>query len=1519
MNVQCNPNLTVDDFFKLSFGLTPIELDPTEFVTNELTKELFVSLIKSSLKEQSPTGIFRNLFPYLVDTISRTIPITRLVNYIQEINENNELDDVYKILQRFEEFCTGRDFLIAFLDKVPKNSFSKILNALVAANIPIPIYLSNNTHSQKGLKVLNGMRDIIVSRNYHLFISVNQANTDYLKIPFTKQLYKNYSNNREDCEDCLGICNPNSIDISFHAASENHSRPPLAISEVYYDESGSSTFSDTVNILSKFAFYIVIHVSNNEFDGNEFNEQFISTINDISVECYGGYKRKILTLFWGIRNQSFSEHKEKIEKLLYEKFPNDEFWIEFVINNKKNALFEKIKKDSFNKLKDTTNPWLDWTSMGFYMILNDNTENLLSENDFALSMAKLKFTYHADIFYASHCENEIEKLRDKTRLKTPEDSGSYKTEGEIYRDIWSFQEKQGNIGEKSPISVLTYFANVIKKNDFKYMQLEEAYSVWIREGEAIQILEGVSLRTLNSDFLSSVLSQIMSNSKRQLIVLSVIGLESSGKSTLLNYLFQCGFSTSAGRCTKGAYMSYRHTFYKEKELDILIIDSEGMGSTAAKYISRRTDFDKKMTLLGLMCSQILIVNTKGLTRDISDTLEVSSYHLEALSNRKFNKPRISFVLRDMVDAKTAQQPAFKDICESLKKMFYEIADGFDMNDFMIVEEQDVHLLENAFTCFFDDFYPKSNIDSENFHYPSETFPLKISKLRKELLDAALIPSENHESQIFKNVHGFIIYMQTIWKEIDVRGNFLHFKDSKMIQQWSAMKRLVCGYFETTIKSYKENGLKLIEEQTSKEQWNENNDKDFENYLTQETEMRCAEVITNFKEKIFNQYDAQIIDEGETYIKSAFAAEKLDLKAIYEKRQRQSKESWLIKLAQKRIGDKVGKILREHEDKTPDEFKTVFSESKRKELFNEEWERVEKDMENFMCAMTKEVKELEQHVVNSFNQAIEDGRATSDNKSNSERRLNYRIFWNKVTTPATLNKILLDNIDEQIIRSIRISKKSSLYKLNAFTANKIEEKTFKNTVINRIKNELEDTCKQTYDDILFRNALAIKFNQALDWLKVLCNNILIVQNDLNRQIHFEVTIEDFDIMAQYLRFKVFTALKDSTAKWKASQQNNLNDLHENLLKYFNDILSNSSYENISAHFIKYVAKAVEKQLVIQEQYILEALEMHLKENWMSEIRNPTRYAYEQSFGKYDVEKTRKYIRDPTSFMKELFEIDMEIVKGIKVEERLEKIEKDIKDALEKLGEIILTCQQNFSEADKNLPLEKIILNKEMVKNETKDMKLNQRIFVSSNETICPENLIEDAIRVLGKCIISYPQDFFITLKEEYNEYVQEFNKLWKTQYADSLKKKSINRIDSSKASYWNKVNGCRYRCPYCGSKCELEEHEPNTNHRASFHFMTSFGGVHGIKTRNANLTICDEPNHFNQNYHEEDNEIGIPFEKHIKKYHPEWWPLLERKQPDDDQIKQVRAMWIHLKDEICSKFDIVDVTPESWYRDYKYLA
>ena len=40
------------------------------------------------------------------------------------------------------------------------------------------------------------------------------------------------------------------------------------------------------------------------------------------------------------------------------------------------------------------------------------------------------------------------------------------------------------------------------------------------------------------------------------MVITVLGPQSSGKSTLLNFLFGCDFATSEGRCTRGIYGTY---------------------------------------------------------------------------------------------------------------------------------------------------------------------------------------------------------------------------------------------------------------------------------------------------------------------------------------------------------------------------------------------------------------------------------------------------------------------------------------------------------------------------------------------------------------------------------------------------------------------------------------------------------------------------------------------------------------------------------------------------------------------------------------------------------------------------------------------------------------------------------------------------------------------------------------------------------------------------------------------------
>jgi GTPase Era involved in 16S rRNA processing len=101
---------------------------------------------------------------------------------------------------------------------------------------------------------------------------------------------------------------------------------------------------------------------------------------------------------------------------------------------------------------------------------------------------------------------------------------------------------------------------------------------------------------------------------KKVIVISILGPQSSGKSTLLNFLFGCDFAVSMGRCTRGVYGSYFDlSNMKYLGVDgILILDTEGLFEIVNKKDEKnRRDFDSKLVLFCLTVCDIVIINTKG--------------------------------------------------------------------------------------------------------------------------------------------------------------------------------------------------------------------------------------------------------------------------------------------------------------------------------------------------------------------------------------------------------------------------------------------------------------------------------------------------------------------------------------------------------------------------------------------------------------------------------------------------------------------------------------------------------------------------------------------------------------------------------------------------------------------------------------------------------------------------------------------------------------------------------------------
>ncbi|KAM4690555.1 interferon-induced very large GTPase 1-like [Rhinophrynus dorsalis] len=114
---------------------------------------------------------------------------------------------------------------------------------------------------------------------------------------------------------------------------------------------------------------------------------------------------------------------------------------------------------------------------------------------------------------------------------------------------------------------------------------------------------------------------------KKLFVLSVLGVQSSGKSTLLNTMFGLQFAVSAGRCTRGAFMQLvkmDEALQKDLNFDyILVIDTEGL--RAMELANHSTlNHDNELATFVIGVGNMTLINVFGENpSEIKDILQIA--------------------------------------------------------------------------------------------------------------------------------------------------------------------------------------------------------------------------------------------------------------------------------------------------------------------------------------------------------------------------------------------------------------------------------------------------------------------------------------------------------------------------------------------------------------------------------------------------------------------------------------------------------------------------------------------------------------------------------------------------------------------------------------------------------------------------------------------------------------------------------------------------------------------------------
>jgi len=310
---------------------------------------------------------------------------------------------------------------------------------------------------------------------------------------------------------------------------------------------------------------------------------------------------------------------------------------------------------------------------------------------------------------------------------------------------------------------------------------------------------------------SKFLHNAFKHFKDRVLVVSVIGPQSSGKSTLLNFAFGCEFLTSTGRCTKGIYGTYikiddKNTKLKEHYDAFLILDTEGLLSI---FQSEDAAFDRKITLFCLTVSQICIVNVKSdLHAPMQSLLTICVNSLIQLNEEKVPAPEIHIVLNQNQDHN------IENHADDINKIFESILNltkitNLNIREILSINKGNVKFLLSAFD---DRAYHIESLNA-TFHIVKSKpeFAYDVHELSVSLVESAIKHRLENKAIPFTTLRDWISRAKTLWKVINHFSSLTYFRSMKEFDDSKKLNKMIKTSFDSRINDFKNKIIARITE------------------------------------------------------------------------------------------------------------------------------------------------------------------------------------------------------------------------------------------------------------------------------------------------------------------------------------------------------------------------------------------------------------------------------------------------------------------------------------------------------------------------------------------------------------------------------------------------------------------------------------------------------------------------------------------------------------------------------------
>ena len=1145
----------------------------------------------------------------------------------------------------------------------------------------------------------------------------------------------------------------------------------------------------------------------------------------------------------------------------------------------------------------------------FAHVIKSNDRKLFAEFQYYLEEWK---TEHADSLYKKRqrLHDEIKELKLKKTSREALDR-IRQAEEECRQNSSALDEI--DVSVDSFWSEIMHMYNLEAKNKSKQLTsccalapatVRIAYLDYLKQGFAMQLLQGQPLQMAGQfmrDILSELDRQESSKEEKDLFVVSVIGEQSSGKSTLLNSLFGCGFSTAAGKCTKGLFASYLKLSTNKS---LLVLDSEGLLSIEG---GGRV-FDGQITLLALACSDLVIINHKGeISSELNDLLEVCLYAMDTLKVAKI-KPNVAFVLRDQRDCRNERvhQTALLKMQEAIRKAVS--TSSKDVDDLIEIGSDSLFLLHPAFS--------ETTRGTRSIEIPSLKFSRETFRLRKKIIQSLekgnIVHTALKNGSTSRPLSDWYTHASYVWKTVTKHGHSLLY--CKTVQEIRVRQELgdIANKVVKKELNDESKGFKMLARLSFDKFLKELNRAESEDVINRvgrqfngELEAFMDSAVKGLQHKFDEMTAGKQYEEFKTSFKNSLS---IPVRHEYDF----EREKWKMKEDHRKQELHLTLTSRFFLERTKEllqrtKFQRGISTEEAEALFKKQWEEFEpKAMARL--GVKKSMDETRAEVYRLFSQVAASTKYNVGGRSSFVTMPQTKLF-------SKQSGLFFEDQDWTKYVNIPSSKKSAetkqgklLRMVNYVVSSFAKPEDFVHDNLEAIKSKVKVIVKDLVVSLTGPNAQP--FGHKL--VKATIDDAVSVtekaEDSFSSKDGFQFLTTQF--MTDFVITLVNVSINSLLAQQKGNEERAKMKLLEDKKDQRHFFLAVLSKDKTDLDTAKALATLYEKRINLFIEAKLDDMKVKLKELvkgiFGHNHETAARRAYDESFGQKNFENVVMYCMDASGFLYAIYS------KRFKAErDQIETVEgkKLIMDVNKVYAQLVQACHSWQTEVTNGKLSESSGSLKRVVKLSDFEKWLKESSDISDNcQRIFPE---------LGDYEIGRADVLFPKLSQELDEirdrvlHLLELERVPKT-------------LDDQKRHLWlTLLKGCSHVCPQCGVKCEGETDHPGshtvTDRSHVFPSFHRWGLIRKNKTYTY-LKMCLNPEFHNIPYRSGDKRCRN-LDAFLKKEHPDWLPF--NSNPDFAEPRlEIKEAWVNCRKALIYLRDpdpkdrLIDDTPPDWIDAYE---